>query len=76
MLHIKDFVAGSKVSTSLTIDRPQGTELGRGHIDYKPIFAAAAKTDVTYYFVEQEPPFLDMSSLDAAKVDYDYLLHL
>jgi sugar phosphate isomerase/epimerase len=76
MLHIKDFVAGSKISTSLKIDRPQGTELGRGHIDYKPIFQAAAKTDVQYYFVEQEPPFLDMSSLDAAKVDYDYLLHL
>jgi sugar phosphate isomerase/epimerase len=77
MLHIKDFVAGSKISTSLAKDlRPQGTELGRGHIDYKPIFHAAAKTDVTYYYVEQEPPFLDMSSLDAAKVDYDYLLHL
>ena len=38
MLHIKDFVAGSKISTSLAPDlRPQGTELGRGHIDYKPI---------------------------------------
>ncbi|MGO9598092.1 MAG: sugar phosphate isomerase/epimerase family protein, partial [Isosphaeraceae bacterium] len=46
MLHIKDFVAGSKVSTSLAKDlRPQGTQLGRGHIDYKPIFDAAAKTD-------------------------------
>jgi len=73
MLHIKDFVVGSKISTSLTINRPQGTELGRGHIDYKPIFDAAAKTDVKYYFVEQEPPFPDMTSLEAAKVDYDYL---
>ncbi len=76
MLHIKDFVAGSKISTSLTIDRPQGTELGRGYIDYKPIFAAAAKTDVVHYYVEQEPPFPDMTSLEAAKVDYDYLLQL
>jgi sugar phosphate isomerase/epimerase len=73
MLHIKDFVAGSKISTSLTIDRPQGTELGRGHIDYTPILDAAAKTDVEHIFVEQEPPFPDMSSLDAAKVDYNYL---
>ncbi|MGC1188765.1 MAG: sugar phosphate isomerase/epimerase [Candidatus Acidiferrales bacterium] len=76
MLHIKDFVAGSKISTSLSVDRPQGTELGRGHIDYKPIFAAAANTEVEYYYVEQEPPFPDMSSLDAIKVDYDYLHQL
>jgi sugar phosphate isomerase/epimerase len=73
MLHIKDFVAGSKISTSLSVDRPQGTELGRGHIDYKPILTAAAHTDVEHIFVEQEPPFPDMSSLEAAKVDYDYL---
>jgi sugar phosphate isomerase/epimerase len=73
MLHIKDFVSASKISTSLSVDRPQGTELGRGHIDYRPILAAAAQTDVEHIFVEQEPPFPDMSSLDAAKVDYDYL---
>jgi sugar phosphate isomerase/epimerase len=76
MLHIKDFVAG-KVSTSLAADlRPQGTELGRGHIDYKPILAAAANTAVKYYYVEQEPPFLDMTALEAAKVDYEYLRHI
>ena len=35
MLHIKDFVAGSKISISPAPDlRPKGTELGRGHIDY------------------------------------------
>jgi sugar phosphate isomerase/epimerase len=77
MLHIKDFVAGSKVSTSLAAgERPQGTELGRGHIDYKPILQAAAKTGVEYIYVEQEPPFVDMTAMEAAKVDYDYLHHL
>jgi len=77
MLHIKDFVAGSKISTSLAPGlRPQGTELGRGHIDYKPILDAAAGTAVKYLYVEQEPPFLDMPALDAAKVDYDYLRRL
>jgi sugar phosphate isomerase/epimerase len=76
MLHIKDFTAASKISTSLSVDRPTGTELGRGHIDYKPIFDAAAKTDVQYYYVEQEPPFPDMTSLDAVKIDYDYLHNL
>jgi sugar phosphate isomerase/epimerase len=77
MLHIKDFVAGRKISTSLAKDlRPQGTELGRGHIDYKPIINAAGKIGLNYYYVEQEPPFLDMTSLEAAKVDYDYLHQL
>jgi sugar phosphate isomerase/epimerase len=77
MLHIKDFVAGSKISTSLAPGlRPQGTELGRGHIDYKPILDAATRTAVKYIYVEQEPPFPDMPALDAAKVDYDYLRRL
>ena len=77
MLHIKDFVRGSKVSTSLAKDlRPQGTELGRGHIDYKPILAAASQIGVRYYYVEQEPPFLDMTSLEAARADYNYLRRL
>jgi sugar phosphate isomerase/epimerase len=77
MLHIKDFVAGSKIGTSLASGlRPQGTELGRGHIDYKPILDAAAATAVKFYYVEQEPPFLDMSALNAAKVDYEYLRRL
>ena len=76
MLHIKDFVAG-KISTSLAAGlRPQGTELGRGHIDYGPILDAAAGTAVKYYYVEQEPPFLDMTALEAARVDYDYLRHV
>jgi sugar phosphate isomerase/epimerase len=74
MLHIKDFVAGSKISVSLTPDlRPKGTELGRGHIDYRPILNTAAHIGIAYYYVEQEPPFPDMTDLDAARVDFDYL---
>jgi sugar phosphate isomerase/epimerase len=77
MLHIKDFVRGREPSTSLAQGlRPQGTELGRGYIDYRPILKAAARTAVKYYYVEQEPPFPDMPALQAAKVDYDYLHHL
>jgi sugar phosphate isomerase/epimerase len=74
MLHIKDFVRGSKISTSLAKElRPQGTELGRGYIDYKPILAAAAKIHIDHYFVEQEPPFPDMPAIQAARTDYEYL---
>jgi sugar phosphate isomerase/epimerase len=74
MLHVKDFVATNGPSTSLAKDeRPQGTKLGRGHIDYKPILLTAAEAGIHDYYVEQEPPFLDMSALAAAKVDYQYL---
>jgi sugar phosphate isomerase/epimerase len=54
-------------------ERPQGTELGRGHIDYKPILRAAAEAGIRDYYVEQEPPFIDMPALAAVKVDYQYL---
>lgn len=77
MLHVKDFVATNGPSMSLAKDeRPQGTELGRGHIDYKPILLAAAEAGIHDYYVEQEPPFIDMSALAAVKVDYQYLLAL
>jgi hypothetical protein len=28
---------------------------------------------VEHFFVEQDPPMIDMTALDAAKVDYEYL---
>jgi len=50
-----------------------GAELGRGQIDYRPIFAAAKRAGLRHYFVEQEGPFSRMNQLRAARVDYDYL---
>jgi sugar phosphate isomerase/epimerase len=74
MIHVKDFVAGSKPTTNLTgPERPTGTELGRGHIDYAPIFAAAGAAGVEYFFSEQEPPIVGMTALEAAKVNFDYM---
>jgi sugar phosphate isomerase/epimerase len=74
LLHIKDFVAGSKVTTDLMgPNRPVGIELGRGYIDYKPIFAAAQAAGVDYYFSEQEPPIVGKTALEAAKINYDYM---
>jgi sugar phosphate isomerase/epimerase len=74
MIHVKDFMGGAKPTTALMgPDAPKGTELGRGSIDYKPIFAAAARTGVEYYFSEQEPPITGMTALDAAKVNYEYM---
>ncbi len=66
LMHAKDFLPGNAK------DYP-GAELGRGTLDYKPIMAAADASGLKHCFVEQEGPFARMSSLDAARVDYDYL---
>jgi sugar phosphate isomerase/epimerase len=77
MLHVKDFVLKRKPAYELFgPDRPTGTELGRGQIDYKPIFAAAQAAGVEYYFSEQEPPIVNMTPLEAARVNFDYMQSL
>jgi sugar phosphate isomerase/epimerase len=72
MLHIKDFVKGPVYTGGP--HRPAGTELGRGRIDYRPIFREAARAGIAYCFVEQEPPFIEgLTPLQAAAIDYRYL---
>ncbi|UPG94740.1 sugar phosphate isomerase/epimerase family protein [Luteibacter aegosomatissinici] len=66
LMHAKDFLPGNAK------DYP-GAELGRGTLDYKPIMAAADAAGLKHCFVEQEGPFARMSSLEAARVDFDYL---
>jgi sugar phosphate isomerase/epimerase len=68
MLHIKDFLPHTSGKPEML-----GAELGRGSVDYKPIFAAAEKAGLRHYFVEQEGPFSRMTPMESAKVDYDYL---
>jgi sugar phosphate isomerase/epimerase len=50
---------------------PPSTELGRGTIDYRPIFEAAKKAHIEHAFVEQEE--FDMPPMEALKVDADYM---
>src|ERR1700722_176991 len=74
MIHVKDFLpAPGKGANAGSTASMQGAELGRGVVDYKPIFAAAQKAGLKHYFVEQEGPFSRMNQLQAARVDYDYL---
>jgi sugar phosphate isomerase/epimerase len=74
MVHIKDFVKPAKPSTSLASqDVPQGTALGTGYIDYRPILKAAKVSGVEHFYVEQEPPFIGMTALEAAGKDYAYI---
>lgn len=74
MLHIKDFVAvGHPVVMLGPKSNPEWTELGKGHIDYRAILAAAPAAGVEHIFVEQEPPYVKFTAMEAAKADYQYL---
>lgn len=70
MLHVKDF----KLPPNLSLENPapEVTELGRGTVDYRPIFAQAAKTQqIQHAFVEQEA--FDMPWKESLQVDADYM---
>ena len=73
MIHVKDFLGSHGSGKAAGATEMLGAELGRGQIDYRPIFAAAKKAGLRHYFAEQEGPFSRMNQLQAARVDYDYL---
>lgn len=67
MIHVKDFKAmpqGGK--------RPEGSELGAGFIDYKPIFAEGRLAGIQHAFAEQEGPYTK-PEMESARIDYAYL---
>ena len=58
MLHIKDFKPMAKPSTDLMgPDKPVGSDLGKGFVDYKRIFAVGGAAGIEHIFAEQEAPF-------------------
>lgn len=74
MFHVKDFHLPSSISYA-TAEDAKVTELGRGSIDYRPIFAQAAKNQkITHAFVEQEE--FDIPWKESLKVDSDYMQKL
>ncbi|MFZ1008385.1 MAG: sugar phosphate isomerase/epimerase [Candidatus Sulfotelmatobacter sp.] len=68
MLHVKDF---KMTPASTPESHPPSTEMGRGTIDYHPIFEAAKKTSIEHAFVEQEE--FDIPEMEALKIDADYV---
>jgi sugar phosphate isomerase/epimerase len=66
MLHVKDF---KTIPTHGGEATP--TEMGRGAIDYKPIFAAANRAAIKHIFVEQEA--FDVPWTESLKIDADYM---
>ncbi len=74
MFHVKDFHLPQNTSFA-THDGAKVTELGRGSIDYRPIFAQAAENQkITHAFVEQEE--FDIPWKESLKVDADYIKNL
>ena len=74
MLHVKDFHLPANISFA-THEEAKVTELGRGSIDYRPIFAQAAENQkITHAFVEQEA--FDIPWQESLKVDANYLKNL
>ena len=74
MFHVKDFHLPPNTSFA-THDGAKVTELGRGSIDYRPIFAQAAENQkITHAFVEQEE--FDIPWKESLKVDADYMKNL
>lgn len=73
MLHVKDFK--SKGTGDPESAPPPAAELGRGVIDYRPIFAAAAATGhVRHCFVEQEE--FTLPPMESLRIDADYMRKL
>lgn len=73
MLHVKDFKAAAAAPGAT--GEPKVTELGLGTIDYRPIFATAARTQhIEHAFVEQEA--FDIDWKESLKVDADYMRKL
>ncbi len=73
MLHVKDF---KPFTPPATIENPPtAAALGQGSIDYRPIFAAAARTGhIQHCFVEQEE--FNMPVMQELKIDAQYMRKL
>jgi sugar phosphate isomerase/epimerase len=73
MLHVKDFKFPK--NSPPNIQDAKVTELGLGSINYRPIFAEAARSQhIEHAFVEQEA--FDMPWKQSLKVDADYMRRL
>lgn len=72
MLHIKDFKR-TQLPASVAAP-PPAEELGRGFIDYRPIFAAANPARIRHYFVEQES--FNLPPMEALRIDFAYIQRL
>jgi sugar phosphate isomerase/epimerase len=74
LLHIKDLKAGIPPSTEFDARMGLFTEVGKGVIDWKRIFAAAPQGGMKHFFVEQD--YCEIPALESIKISYEYLHNL
>ena len=72
LMHIKDLKASTVPNAALRMDP---ANVGSGTLDWKAILPVAYDAGVRYYYVEQEPPFVE-PRMQAARADYDFLARL
>ena len=77
LLHFKDFSTITPTINGLGGDAGQHiVDLGNGVVPLKSAFLAARKAGAKYFIVDHDPPFHDQTTLEAAKVDFDYVAAL
>jgi sugar phosphate isomerase/epimerase len=69
LLHVKDIKRNAGENLSFEME---GTEIGKGILDWPAIFKAAKQAGLKGYFVEQEPPFA-RPPLEELQASYAYL---
>jgi len=74
LLHIKDERKHYPPTATGPTPKEAFAPVGRGIIDWKPIFRAAHKSGLKYYFVEQD--HCELSPFEAIRISYEYLHNL
>jgi sugar phosphate isomerase/epimerase len=69
LMHVKDVKPTQKANTELLIE---GTEVGKGSIDWRAVLGQAAAGGLQHRYVELDPPYA-IPALDSIRISHDYL---
>ena len=68
-MHVKDVKATQQANTELLID---GTEVGKGTVNWHAVLTQAAASGVQHLYVELDPPYA-IAALESIRISRDYL---
>lgn len=72
LMHVKDVKQSQRANTELIID---GTEAGKGTIDWRAVLKQAAANGLEHLYVELDPPYA-IAPLESIRISRDYLNQL
>lgn len=72
LMHVKDVKPSQQANTELQID---GTEVGKGTIDWRAVLKQAAAGGLKHMYVELDPPYA-IPALESIRISRDYLNQL